>query len=278
MSTTHQPNDCSINLSNNFNYGQVNAGPGAVLTLCTLAMITNYIQMMAINATISIAESKVGQSVSMAGFNAAEQAGQDQASATRAQAYGDFVSAGVTIGALGGAAWANSDLNTQLGKASEQSGWINNAGNTPNEIEMNNVDGDFGGRGEQIQNFANGKNLSEMTAEHVQTMTPAQKTSLKAHLDEQIKSLQGAKNSNDMLWLQTYTQTGQGVARAGAGMKSAAAQVDVGIDNATKSLTDYTQNMAASMQGDTYQQIAKFYDLVMQTVSALRQASQAYPQ
>lgn len=277
MSTTHQPNDCSINLSNNFNYGQVNAGPGAVLTLCTLAMITNYIQMMAINATISIAESKVGQSVSMAGFNAAEQAGQDQASATRAQAYGDFVSAGVTIGALGGAAWANSDLNTQLGKASEQSGWINN---TNGDIEMTNFapNPEETEHADMIQNFANGKNLSEMTAEHVQTMTPAQKTSLKAHLDEQIKSLQGAKNSNDMLWLQTYTQTGQGVARAGAGMKSAAAQVDVGIDNATKSLTDYTQNMAASMQGDTYQQIAKFYDLVMQTVSALRQASQAYPQ
>ena len=295
-----------VDLNNDsYNYAQVNSGPGAVLAVCMNQMIKNFAQLMEVNATLSAKESDVQGKMTIASQTAQKEAGAAQSDATKNQAFGEFASAASTLalgvggsvyGAMGDASTgkASGELDMLKGNLAE----VNKIG-APADLKLgpNNelqdattfksqTDEETLAAKPQIDKWKNGQELETMDVD-----SPAFKAMTKEDANGVRPSLQKAIETKErqLAHIDTISQRrnsmGQSLAaatgstaKAGAGVYVAGNQVDMANENAEKTGLDYVQSTAGSMQQKTQQAITDEYNQILQTIAALKQGSNAYPQ
>jgi hypothetical protein len=280
-------------------FGQVSAGPAAIAMMALYQAMSVYEQLMVLEQKQTLTEIDVAGVSACAAKDAAIDAANAQADATRTQAIGSFVNAGVTGLQMGATAYGTAGKYDEAAKfGAEVSEY---EGNRTTLLAKMNGEGTADvtvGEGEErdpdMQQRINSlttkgrlqagdydesapKGKSDATEEAVAHMTPEERQQFLETLNEK-QSTASRNQNNAFSELQVASQKWQNIGsivnngtNGITGCVQAQYQQNQGAAQGAQSLASTNSQMAQNMLSNTSQGIGKFYDMQLQDLQLLQQ-------
>ncbi len=284
-----------------FNYGVISAGPAAELATIMNLLIDLYQKLMSQWAKMANTESEVQAQTGLASAQAQAYGGQEQASATRSQAWQEGISACVSVAQVGVQFAATNSLSKQMSEEQTELENLNKLNDTvqtkmttgAQDIEMTELGEGNPVRDPNVLARINEMKSGRLTSSHTQGTTDneaisAAKTKelkeIKKQLDTQISSkyesisAKSGQMQQRITYTQMFSQTSNGVVGAACHGAAANYQAEQGQEQGISTNASTASQMAGNAQSQASGYLGKYYEMIMNTVSQFRAGAQAYPQ